>query len=261
MANNTNCRQCDPIPQVCVNPPQACDECNCEEIYSGECVTYTGPNIDCLGITNGMSLNDALQIIAERLCVEGCCINPIDWFLALVLEIYAQAPVLVAEEPVASTPPAVNETLPVVIETLLTTGIVMPKCNFCCPDCGVYYLGNQANLTSLIGTTGYVCCTNCGPDYQSCRTTLSEIGPCMRLIFNDLQEYGTLGGNSMLCHIYEAFNTYDRSVICSIFETIQTLGLVVSCNTPNGALIISSTETFENYFTNMGMLNNCGKHK
>ena len=256
MANNTNCRQCDPIPSTCVTPPQACDECNCEEIYSGECVVYTGPNIDCLGITNGMSLNDALQIIAEKLCVEGCCVNPIDWFLALVLEIYAQAPVFEDEEQ-----EMVAADIPTIIETLLTTGIVMPKCNFCCPDCGVYYLGNQTNLTSLIDTTGYVCCTNCGPDYQSCRTTLSEIGACMRLIFNDLQEYGTLGGNTMLCHIYDAFSALDRDVICAIFTKIQNIGLVISCNTPNGAIIISSTGTFETYFTNMGLLNNCGKHQ
>ena len=42
--------------------PPVCAGSQCEEIYPGTCVVYSGPNISCLGITNGMSLNDIVQV-------------------------------------------------------------------------------------------------------------------------------------------------------------------------------------------------------
>lgn len=35
----------------------------CETIYSSDCILYTGPDIDCYGITNGMSITEIVEIL------------------------------------------------------------------------------------------------------------------------------------------------------------------------------------------------------
>lgn len=69
MYPNQNCQTCPPDPPVEeLPPPPACEGEPCEEIFSGVCVRYTGPDISCLGVTTNMSLNQVVQAIATNLC-------------------------------------------------------------------------------------------------------------------------------------------------------------------------------------------------
>ena len=68
--NDCNCGNCcSPTPPPLPPTPPTCSGTSCEEFYDAKCVLYTGPAIPCLGITAGMSLNDYIQIIANRLCL------------------------------------------------------------------------------------------------------------------------------------------------------------------------------------------------
>ncbi len=72
MYPNEYCHQCDPeLPPIEVPPPPVCEGEECEEIYTGNCVKYTGPAIPCLSITTNESLNSVIAKIAARLC--SCC--------------------------------------------------------------------------------------------------------------------------------------------------------------------------------------------
>ena len=255
MASNTNCRTCAPVSPVCVTPPPVCGGCECEETYSGACVQYTGTDLDCLGITRGMSLNEMIQILADKLCVEGCCVNPVKWLIDKAVEIYEidyAAGRYSAAEPIS---------ISSVLEKFLTAGIVTPKCNFCCPDCGVYALATPADVALLVAATGASCCTNCGQTYTETYTRLIKENPCLETLYESFEpvEYGTIGGNTVLDVIEQSLAGYDSSVICDVFETIFEQGLVVSCNNPHGAIIISSTATFLTYITNMNLNNICEK--
>ena len=48
--------------------PPSCNGNECVELYYGNCVQYTGPSIQCLGITNGMSMNALVEAFADALC-------------------------------------------------------------------------------------------------------------------------------------------------------------------------------------------------
>lgn len=72
MYPNEYCHQCDPeLPPIEVPPPPVCEGEPCEEIYTGNCVKYTGPAIPCLNITTNEDLNSIIAKIAARLC--SCC--------------------------------------------------------------------------------------------------------------------------------------------------------------------------------------------
>jgi len=72
MYPNEYCHRCEPeLPPIEVPLPPACDGEECEEIYSGTCVKYTGPAIPCLNIAANENLNSVIQKIANRLC--QCC--------------------------------------------------------------------------------------------------------------------------------------------------------------------------------------------
>ncbi len=72
MYPNEYCHQCDPeLPPIEVPPPPVCVGEECQEIYPGTCVKYTGPAISCLNIAANESLNSVIQKIAARLC--SCC--------------------------------------------------------------------------------------------------------------------------------------------------------------------------------------------
>jgi uncharacterized repeat protein (TIGR01451 family) len=69
-----NCSQCCPPTPPPVPPtPPPCDGEDCVEIYDGECVIYTGPNISCIGIQTNDNINEIIQTLAARIC--ECCLN------------------------------------------------------------------------------------------------------------------------------------------------------------------------------------------
>lgn len=49
--------------------PPSCDGNECVELYYGNCVQYTGPDVQCLGITTGMSMNTIVQTLAAAICL------------------------------------------------------------------------------------------------------------------------------------------------------------------------------------------------
>lgn len=72
MYPNQNCQPCQPeCPPVEVPLPPACTGEPCEEIVTGICVKYTGPNIPCVGITTNMTFNQVVQLLAAKIC--ECC--------------------------------------------------------------------------------------------------------------------------------------------------------------------------------------------
>lgn len=72
MYPNEYCHRCEPeLPPIEVPLPPVCDGEDCEEIYPGTCVKYTGPAIPCLNIAQNEDLNSILVKIANRLCT--CC--------------------------------------------------------------------------------------------------------------------------------------------------------------------------------------------
>lgn len=91
--NNKHCKPCRPIiNEVCIDKPEDCPKDVCAEIYNAECVILPdGIPENCLGITGGMNIVDAIQIIISAICDEnqeeeipeitfGPCFNPYDYF-------------------------------------------------------------------------------------------------------------------------------------------------------------------------------------
>ncbi len=69
-----NCSQCCPPTPPPVPPtPPACDGEDCVEIYDGNCVIYTGPDIACIGIETNDNVNTIIQTLAARIC--QCCLS------------------------------------------------------------------------------------------------------------------------------------------------------------------------------------------
>ena len=71
MYPNNNCNDCSPCPGPVTPLPLPDLSQICGDQYNAECVIYTGPNIECLGITTGMTFVEILNIFNIKLC--GCC--------------------------------------------------------------------------------------------------------------------------------------------------------------------------------------------
>ena len=71
--NNKHCKPCRPIiNEVCIDKPVNCPKDVCAEIYNAECVILPdGIPENCLGITGGMNIVDAIQIIISAICDEN----------------------------------------------------------------------------------------------------------------------------------------------------------------------------------------------
>ena len=99
--NNKHCKPCRPIiNEVCIDKPENCPKDVCAEIYNAECVILPdGIPENCLGITGGMNIVDAIQIIISAICDEnqeeeipditfGPCFNPYDYFFKYFKELW-----------------------------------------------------------------------------------------------------------------------------------------------------------------------------
>lgn len=70
--NNLPCC-CSPTP---VTPPVVVpcpDAIPCDEVIETDCVLYTGPTLDCYGITTGDSVTDILEILIAQLTTCVSC--------------------------------------------------------------------------------------------------------------------------------------------------------------------------------------------
>lgn len=65
---------CNTVPSTCCTTSSTtttttipCDGEKCDEIYSTNCITYTGPDLTCYGLQTGYSLTDILELIITHL--------------------------------------------------------------------------------------------------------------------------------------------------------------------------------------------------
>jgi hypothetical protein len=83
MFPNKDCIDCNDCPDPVVPIPIPDYHNICGAVYNYNCVIYTGPDIDCLGITNGMSIAEAFTIIANAATDCDCCaVLPVDCVLS-----------------------------------------------------------------------------------------------------------------------------------------------------------------------------------
>lgn len=142
--NNKHCKPCRPIiNEVCIDKPENCPEDVCAEIYNAECVILPN-NIpeNCLGITGGMNIVDAIQIIISAICDEnqeeeipeitfGPCFNPYDYFfryLNMLWTIYKNDP---------------NYDIGTLLGTLLRGKMYITTCNTCYDVGDIHIFGNS----------------------------------------------------------------------------------------------------------------------
>lgn len=64
---------CPPVPPPVPPTPPICIGEDCVEIYDGNCVIYTGPDIPCIGIETNNNINTIIQLLAARIC--DCCLS------------------------------------------------------------------------------------------------------------------------------------------------------------------------------------------
>lgn len=242
--NNNGCNTCNPaIPLPCVEPPPVCEGSECEEIYPGTCVVYSGPDISCLGITNGMSLNDIIQIIGEQLCSEDHgCINPVYWLLNYAKNIYD---IHVEKE--------LNPDILKILRTLINNGIYIPSCNICCPDWQWYIISTHSMVSTIrtsISSNGPQ--TNSGiTNFDSCMTLLEARNvniPNRFINFPSLSasgtEWGSIQGQTTMCIFNEIFdsNTFSSQIMYDILNLVINLGLTIECR--DGILRILEMKVF-----------------
>ena len=74
MFPNTPCPDCPPCPSTIIPLPLPdLSDVICGSTYDSTCVMYTGNDIDCIGILNGMFLDQVLQILSSNACT--CCVG------------------------------------------------------------------------------------------------------------------------------------------------------------------------------------------
>lgn len=132
--NNKHCKPCRPIiNEVCIDKPENCPEDVCAEIYNAECVIL--PNDipeNCLGITGGMNIVDAIQIVISAICDDnqeeeeeipeitfGPCFNPYDYFFIYFNELWR----IYKNDP--------NHSINALLNNLLENKIYITTCNTC----------------------------------------------------------------------------------------------------------------------------------
>lgn len=229
--NNSGCNTCNQaVPPACVAAPPVCAGSQCEEIYPGACVVYTGPAIECLGITTGMSLNDVVQILAAELCPEGCCENPVEWLLQYALDIYN---IQLAKEE--------SPSILTIMDELLKRGIVMTKCNVCCPDKIAYILGNEDDVETLVTMYQLSLASgspNAAPGFADCLASLAITNPLFATRFDSVltpvttgTEWGTISGNTTLCIFNTLYNIpqFDSTTLYSLMDAMLNVGVIVNC--------------------------------
>jgi hypothetical protein len=74
MFPNTPCPDCPPCPSTITPLPLPdLSDVICGSTYDSTCVMYTGNDINCIGILNGMFLDQVLQILSSNACT--CCVG------------------------------------------------------------------------------------------------------------------------------------------------------------------------------------------
>lgn len=147
--NNKHCKPCRPIiNEVCIDKPENCPEDVCAEIYNAECVILPdGIPENCLGITGGMNIVDAIQIIISAICDEnqeeeipeitfGPCFNPYDYFFTYVNWLWK------------TYKNELNFYIDTLLDILLRTKMYVTTCNTCYDVGDIHIFGGSDVLNS-----------------------------------------------------------------------------------------------------------------
>ena len=150
--NNEHCKPCRPIiNEVCIDKPEDCPEDVCAEIYNAECVILPD-NIpeNCLGITGGMNIVDAIQIVISAICDDnqeeeeipeitfGPCFNPYDYFFMYFNKLWN----------VYKNKNDPNHDIKMLLSNLLKNKIYITTCNTCYDVGDIHIFGNNKLVDS-----------------------------------------------------------------------------------------------------------------
>ena len=214
--NNKHCKPCRPIiNEVCIDKPENCPKDVCAEIYNAECVILPdGIPENCLGITGGMNIVDAIQIIISAICDEnqeeeipeitfGPCFNPYDYFfryLNVLWGIYK------------NNPNYYNASIGTLLFNLLGSKIYITTCNTCYDVGDIHIFGGSENgIINSEDYPGYYFNDNIN-GYSDCISSLnSKLGGLLQLSDNNYIE--------MLSNANE--NNEIHSILCSIDSYID----------------------------------------
>lgn len=172
--NNKHCKPCRPIiNEVCIDKPENCPENVCAEIYNAECVILPdGIPENCLGITGGMNIVDAIQIIISAICDEnqeeeeipeitfGPCFNPYDYFFRYFNKLWG----IYKNDP--------NFSIDRLLSDLLKNKIYITTCNTCYDVGDIHIFGNSKLVNSVDYPGSYFNDNING--YSACRSSLNN---------------------------------------------------------------------------------------
>lgn len=144
--NNKHCKPCRPIiNEVCIDKPENCPEEVCAEIYNAECVILPdGIPENCLGITGGMNIVDAIQIIISAICDEnqeeeipeitfGPCFNPYDYFFRYLNKLWR----------IYKNEPSYIISIDALLSHFLRNKTYISTCNTCYDVGDIHIFGNE----------------------------------------------------------------------------------------------------------------------
>lgn len=251
---NCSCNNCCPP----VNPPTpppapSCTGTSCTELYDGNCVLYTGSNITCFGITTNMTFNSIVQAIAQTLCeCSGSlpsCTNPLEVFVNRVLQIYNS---------LESYNPGTYSLYDIAV-SVLESGMVFKKCDYCCPDSFFYALtfnsDNYDNLLDIIKNIEgidpvTVPCLNCSTNFSTCNTSLLALTGTPE-DYSNTYELGSFNNISGLCYLQDLLTGQPEEIVARFIAAISTTGLIVACDINHGDIFIGDFTSYETYATNV----------
>ena len=214
--NNKHCKPCRPIiNEVCIDKPENCPEDVCAEIYNAECVILPdGIPENCLGITGGMNIVDAIQIIISAICDEnqeeeeipeitfGPCFNPYDYFfryLNMLWGIYKNDQ---------------NHNINTLLNHLLRNKIYITTCNTCYDVGDIHiFAGSENGIINIEDYPGYYFNDN-----------INGYSDCISSLESKLEGTMPLGGIIPLeeCYIEVLSNANENNEIHSILCSIDS---------------------------------------
>jgi hypothetical protein len=230
--NNKHCKPCRPIiNEVCIDKPENCPKDVCAEIYNAECVILPdGIPENCLGITGGMNIVDAIQIIISAICDEnqeeeipeitfGPCFNPYDSFFMYFNELWR----IYKNDP--------NFSINMLLGNLLKNKIYITTCNTCYDVGDIHIFGGSENGTiNIEDYPGYYFNDNIN-GYSDCISSLNNklegtmplfgiipLEECYIEVLSNVNENGEI--HSILCSIdsYIDMNVFSAEELRQIFN-------------------------------------------
>jgi hypothetical protein len=245
-----NC--CPPVTPPTPPTPPTCVGTQCEELYDAACVEYTGPALTCLNVQPNTNLNSIIQTIALNICnccSKSQCVSPFKLFFER-FKAYWDASY------------AADNTLSFndLFNTFMVNGLVVKKCQYCCPDSFMYTLaiGRGGNsyvngvYNSVSGIQHYeIPNVNSWTGFNNAATALiASIDPTCNgdiedsLTVNDVHEWGgfnNISGIKDLNIIFAELFTKEQITTIICYLNSKGSGLSVVCDSQTGNIVMGAT--------------------